>query len=419
MSTLIGTPGANLLDGDAAHLEWLNNERTRLLDFYQPHVCHPDGGYNYLDAAGNPLPHQGRQLWNNARMLHCFSIAHMLGRPGAREIAEHGLTYFLDGDGRDHEYGGWFATVGGDSPSDLKELYGQAHVLLAGSSAMHAGLQRGEELVNAALGVIDEHYWDESVGRCVEAYDRTFTQLDTYRGQNANMHLTEAFLAAYEATGRNELLERAVRIGRFIAGRAAKDHVGAWRLCEHFAEDWSDLPEFNRDDPRHPFRPYGSQPGHWLEWAKLLMQMRGLGVDEDWVLPAAQHLFAGAMTDGWQPTGGFVYTTDWDGTPIVRERFFWEPPEALGAAHFLYQETHDPAYAQAYRTIWQYTADHIMDFNGGSWFPELNEDNEPVSFTWEGKPDLYHAFQATMYAFLPAHLGLAAWARTVAHDTQA
>ncbi|WP_408647195.1 AGE family epimerase/isomerase [Tessaracoccus coleopterorum] len=29
--------------------------------------------------------------------------------------------------------------------------------------------------------------------------------------------------------------------------------------------------------PHHPFRPFGSQPGHWLEWAKLLMQMKGSG----------------------------------------------------------------------------------------------------------------------------------------------
>ncbi|WP_231979338.1 AGE family epimerase/isomerase [Tessaracoccus coleopterorum] len=45
-------------------------------------------------------------------MMHCFSIAHLLGRPGAAEVVEHGLDFYLDGGGRDHEYGGFYATVG-------------------------------------------------------------------------------------------------------------------------------------------------------------------------------------------------------------------------------------------------------------------------------------------------------------------
>lgn len=122
------------------HLEWLDRHRSWLLDFYQPNVCLPTGGYAYLDPHGNALPRQGAQLWLSARMLHCFSIAHMLGRPGADAVAQHGLEFFTTGAGRDHEHGGFYATVGGDSPSDRKELYGQAHVLLAASSAHTAGL---------------------------------------------------------------------------------------------------------------------------------------------------------------------------------------------------------------------------------------------------------------------------------------
>ena len=34
-------------------------------------------------------------------------------------------------------------------------------------------------------------------------------QLQPYRGQNANMHATEACLAAYEATGERRFLDRA------------------------------------------------------------------------------------------------------------------------------------------------------------------------------------------------------------------
>jgi mannose/cellobiose epimerase-like protein (N-acyl-D-glucosamine 2-epimerase family) len=32
--------------------------------------------------------------------------------------------------------------------------------------------------------------------------------------------------------------------------------------------------EYNRDEPAHPFRPYGATVGHWLEWARLALHLR-------------------------------------------------------------------------------------------------------------------------------------------------
>ena len=59
--------------------------------------------------------------------------------------------------------------------------------------------------------------------------------------------------------------------------------------------------------------------------------------------------------------------------------------------------------------------DHI-DPETGAWFHELDRDNRPVMHTCPGKPDLYHAFQATLYAHTPLELGLAAWARSRAAE---
>ena len=396
---------------DDTHLRWLDRHRSELLDFYQPEVRLPSGGYAYLDAEGRAMPEQGAQLWLGARMLHCFSIAHLLGREGADEVVRHGLDFYARGAGRDLEHGGWFSTVGGRAPSDRKELYGQAQLLMGASSALTAGFAEAEVIIDEALRIIDAHYWREDDGACVEAYDRAFTELDPYRGQNANMHLTEAFLAAHEATGDRTLWERAARIAERIAGRAASDQRGAWRLPEHFDEQWRPLPDFNRDEPRHRFRPYGSQPGHWLEWSKLLLQMRGQGIDEPWLVPAARNLFVGALRDAWRPEGGFVYTVDWDGSTVVPEKYFWEVAEGIGASRYLYELDPMPTYADAYRGLWSYCDEHVVDHERGSWHPELGADNEPIVHTWPGKADLYHAFQATLYAFTPAATGLAAWAR--------
>ncbi|WP_115728167.1 AGE family epimerase/isomerase [Actinomyces culturomici] len=389
--------------GSPEHLPWLKAQRAVLVSFYTPAVVDEGAGYYWLDADGRPLASKGAQLWLNARMLHCFSIESVLGNPRARAIAEHGVNYLL-GAGLDARFGGWCSIVGGAAPDDRKELYGQAHVLLASSSALRANIARADELLELALANI-ERFWVEEDGRGIEAFDRSYAVAEDYRGQNANMHLTEALIATFDATGEERWLSRAERIARSIAGGAAEDRDGAWRLNEHFNSRWSPIPDHNVDDPRHAFRPYGSQPGHWLEWAKLLCQLRARGVEGAWTLSAAKRLFHGAFTDAWGPNGGFCYTVDWDGTPVVPEKYWWAEAEAIGAAAYLAELTGQREYADTYSLLWEWTDTHLIDRVKGGWFHELSVANAPTAFTWDGKPDLYHAYQATLYGFTTAASG--------------
>lgn len=391
------------------HLAWLDELRSGLIDFYQPNVIDPAGGYFWLGNDGRPNREQPKGLWIAARMVHCFSLAHLFGRPGAKEVADHGISY-LQGPGRDSRNGGWYAVVG-EPGDDRKELYGLAHVILAGSSAVSAGLTEAEELLTAALELLDRYYWSEADGAGLDVFDVGLNQADPYRGLNANMHLTEALLAAYETTGQRALLDRATR----LAQRFARDQVmqggAGYRLVEHFDQQWHPKPDYNRDHPAHPFRPYGSTPGHWLEWAKLCCQLHGLLPEVDWLVPVAIKLFDGAVSDAWASNGGFYYTVDFDGSPVISSRFFWPVAEAIGAAHMLRLATDDERYSTWYETCWRFAHDHLMDHEYGSWYSELDDELRPTVRTWDGKPDLYHVLQATLYAHLPLERGLAAWLR--------
>ncbi|WP_297749007.1 AGE family epimerase/isomerase [uncultured Tessaracoccus sp.] len=393
--------------GTPEHLEWLDDHRKRLVDFYQPNVVDPAGGYFWLGDDASPKPEQGKGLWIAARMVHCFSLLHLLGRDGALDVARHGVEYLL-GQGRDAEFGGWFSQVNSDGCNDAKELYGIAHVILASSSAITAGIEPAQALLDEALRLIDEHYWIEADGAGIDEFDRAFTTADPYRGLNANMHLTEAFLAAYEATGDERLFDRVLRLAeRFAKGQLESGRPAAHRLVEHFDEQWQPVPEYNRDEPAHPFRPYGSTPGHWLEWAKLCVQIAGIRPDIEWLIPAAEELFQGAVADAWLPGGGFAYTVDWDGKSVISNRFFWGVAEAIGAAHVLHLATSKPEYATWYERLWTFADEHLVDHERGSWFSELDDDLQPTKRTWDGKPDLYHVLQATLYAQMPLNEGLA------------
>lgn len=392
--------------GSEAHLAWLDEHRAGLLDFYQPNVVDPEGGYFWLSDQGEPMPEKGCGLWVAARMVHSFSLAHLLGRRGAGEVATHGVEYLTSGAGRDAEHGGWFAEVTPAGRDERKELYGLAHVVLAGSSATVAGIEGGRALLDEALALIDAHYWEGASGAGLDAMDRAFTVADEYRGLNANMHLTEAYLAAYEAIGDDRLVERALGLAERFAKRQLDRSVdGSHRLVEHFDTDWQPQPEYNRDEPAHPFRPYGSTPGHWIEWAKLSAQLSALRPDAKWLVPTAERLFAGTVDEAWGPGGGLYYTVDWDGSPVIANRYFWGVAEAIGAAHMLRLATGDPLYEEWYARFWRFAREHLVD--GASWYSELDVDLRPTTRTWDGRPDLYHVFQATLYAQLPLHEGLA------------
>lgn len=393
-----------------AHARWLEGETDRLLAFGGRSV-HPVGGFGRQDEVGG-LAAGPAELWITCRMTHVYALGHLLGRPGCAPLVDHGVAA-LTGVFRDAEHGGWFAEVDRTGPTDLtKAAYPHAFVVLAASSATAAGRPGARELLDEALAVSWQRFWDDGAGMAVEEWDRTFTELDPYRGVNANMHTVEAYLAAADVTGDRDWLDRAVRVVERVVHGFARGN--AWRIPEHFTSDWQPDLEYNAGTPAHPFRPYGATIGHWLEWARLTLHTRaGLAARGDeppgWMLDDAVALFDAAVREGWDVDGapGFVYTVDWSGQPVVRERMHWVLCEAIGAAAALHAATGEPRFATWYTAWWDYAEAHLLDRAGGSWWHELGTDNEVSRTVWAGKADLYHAVQATLIPRLPLTPALA------------
>ena len=61
--------------------------------------------------------------------------------------------------------------------------------------------------------------------------------------------------------------------------------------------------------------------------------------------------------------------------------------------------TGEEAYAAWHRTWWEHAERLFVD--GGSWRHELDPTNRPSSLVWVGRPDTYHAYQATILPLLP------------------
>lgn len=355
----------------------------------------PSGTALHLDNKGNAIPDSPQETWITARMAHVYSIAHMLGCKDIKELAQkavNGLRTAL----HDNAFGGWYSATDNSN----KECYAHAFVILAASSAMLAHVDHAEELLEDATEVFDRYFWEEEYGLVKDSWDRTFTNCAPYRGLNAAMHSVEALLAVCDATGNKSFHKKAGRIIEKVIGWARNN---SWRIPEHFSEKWEPLYDYNRDCPSHPFKPYGATPGHGLEWARLIVQHDAKNLD------AAVNLFDRAVSDGWAADGkpGFVYTTDWDGRPIVHDRNHWTLAEGINTAAVLYRLTGDGKYSDFYAEEMAYLDNTVLDHTYGSWFHQLDKDGNVLTTVWSGKRDLYHAFQATLIPYADPAISIA------------
>ena len=64
-------------------------------------------------------------------------------------------------------------------------------------------------------------------------------------------------------------------------------------------------------------------------------------------------------------------------------------------------------YADNFAEFMQYLDEKVLDHVHGSWFHQLDANNNLIGTVWPGKSDLYHAVQATLIPFYTADLSIA------------
>ncbi|WP_346837055.1 AGE family epimerase/isomerase [Microbulbifer sp. SAOS-129_SWC] len=114
------------------------------------------------------------------------------------------------------------------------------------------------------------------------------------RRQNPHMHLLEAFIALYDATGDGRWLARAGEIFALFENSFYDSHNGV--LLEYFHHDWQPLSEDEGQEV---------EPGHMLEWVWLLHQY-----SQRSGAPVGRYtttLYQRALQLGTEPETGLLY----------------------------------------------------------------------------------------------------------------
>ena len=390
--------------------QFLKEQCQELLSFGHKFPS-PDGSTYYLDEKGEPMPERTRETYATSRMVHVYSIGTFLGHEGSEALTDAARAG-LRGSLHDDKNGGWYAGLNGDNtPMDNKLCYAHAFVILAATSGILAGRPGAKELLDDALAVYDRYFWNEEEGLSSDTWNTEFTVMDDYRGLNANMHTVEAFLAVADVAGLEEYRVRCGRIIDHVIGWASSNN---WRIPEHFTKDWTADLDCNKERPDDPFKPYGATPGHGLEWGRLITQWALSTYKNDTAaaakyIEAASCLYNRAVADAWNADGapGIVYTTDWNGTPVVHDRMHWTLCEAINTAAVLFRVTGNAKFADDYAAFMQYLDEKVIDHTYHSWFHQMDRNNQVIGTVWPGKNDLYHALQATLIPYYQPDLSIA------------
>ncbi|KTG08335.1 N-acylglucosamine 2-epimerase [Haloprofundus marisrubri] len=374
---------------------WLRGHVADVLTFYYPTcVDETRGGFvaqldertsRVYDPEPRHLVASARFVVNFARGARLDDAAATAGTntPDAdaldwcRSAAARGAEFLADAH-RDAEAGGYQWLLSGTDPVDeRRSCYGHAFVLLAYAEATMAGVPGARERLEATADLVDERFWEADHGLCRSELDADWNSVESYRGQNANMHMCEAMLGAYEATENRAYLDRALTIARRMTVDLTETTDG--RIWEHYTESWDHDFAYNREQPEDLFRPWGYQPGHHAEWAKLTAAL-SRHTDEPWPRERATELFDAAL-DGWdEEYGGFYYTLDREGDPVVDDKYGWPVAEAIGAAAVLSDVVDDAdreRYLEWYDRLWAYAEANLVA-PGGNWYTQLTRENEYV-----------------------------------------
>ena len=368
-----------------------------ILGFYDPVVVDASGGYfqNFLDD-GTVFDAGARHLVSSCRILFNYCKAYELFDNDAyRQRAEHGIDYIRRRHWNAAREGYEWTLSAGHQPEDQRNhCYGLAFVILSAAAAHDVGIQGALDDLKRAVTILDVRFWDEAAGLYADDADADWSEVSTYRGQNANMHCCEAFIAAWEATGDAAYLDRAYQLATKIVQDIASQTDGL--VWEHYTKDLEIDWDYNKDDPRNLYRPWGFQPGHQTEWSKLLIQLHAHR-PEPWMLERAKALFDAAAETAWDEAhGGLFYGFAPDGCICDDEKYFWVQAESFAAAARLFVATGEKKYADWYDKLWQYSWDHMIDHQYGAWFRVLTADNQKLSdqkSTAGGKCD-YHTLGA-------------------------
>ena len=327
--------------------------------------------YEAMDSQHQPLPVTRYRAMACARQLFVFSQA---GDAAHADVLFHSLRHYF----HDTRKGGWFYSVdaAGEPLDTTKDLYTHAFLVFACAEYFtRSGNQEALDVMYDTSALITERFAHAHDGLLNAALDVDFSTVTGTPLQNPLMHLTEAWLAARDATQDAAFGDALTHLVEVVA----RHFVHGPTSCI------AELP-LGSDDNR-------LEPGHQFEWFYLVRRASGLlgtsGLDE-----ALTRAFDFAQKHGVDPaTGGVLAALDETGAVKDSAQRIWAQTEYLRAL-----ATHD---SEAARSAMPLQIERFRDrfLRAHGWVESMSASGE-VTRAEMPSTTPYHL--ATAFASLPA-----------------
>ena len=338
------------------------------------------GFYEQLDFSGRPVTGTPRRTRVQARQIHSFTRAALAGwLPEGDAIAARGFRRLLDTACPDGATRGCAHLLDDDGRiiDATRDLYDQAFLILAAASRIVAEDDAARAIAERTLAFIDAELASPHGGY------RENDNGATPRRQNPHMHLFEATMALYAATGDPAHLQRARAVEALFNTRFLDRNAGVLR--EFFNDDWS----------LDAAKGESIEPGHMVEWAFLLDRFETLsGEDRS---AEKELLCRSAFSLAASDDAPFLPNAVRLGAPQRRgARRLWPQTEALKAALVLGRD------ADAADIIEAMFKTYLNQETAGLWCDEYDDQGRPSAKVVPASI-LYHLHEAVSCAVERRH----------------
>ncbi len=329
---------------------------------------------------GRPISLAQRRTMSQARQIYVFSHAELLGwHPAAGALAVKAADSLIRRHWRADGGDGWVFSIAPDGGvvDPRRDAYAHAFAAFGLAWAYRVNPQnRYRDIADQTFRVLDTVLAAPDLGGVLDGVPRP----DKWRRQNPHMHLFEACLAWYEATGEARYLGRAGEIFGLFSTRFLQPGSGI--LGEYYDDRWT---------PVEGERGRISEPGHHFEWVWLLRKFANATGRN--VSTHVDKLFGHSLTHGQGPGSSLVEEVLDNGEVVKSSCRTWPYTEAIKAAvaeHEAGRPGMEPLISGWLDTMFER---HLAGAFAGGWIDQVTAKGEPM-VDFAPASTLYHVFLA-------------------------
>ncbi|WP_321372578.1 AGE family epimerase/isomerase [uncultured Draconibacterium sp.] len=356
--------------------ETTNNLTENILPFWENYTPDPNGGfYGTVLNDGTPVPEAPKGCVLNARILWTFSNAYMHFKNEAYlELAnraqEYFLAYFID-----KEFGGTYWTVQSDGIplDDQKQCYGIAFAIY-GLAAHYQATGKDESLQQAIrlYRTLEKKAFDPLNGGYIESFTRDWKTPEHYGYDGKGV-------AAKTMNTHLHLLEAYSQLYKAWPDSGLKSQLKG--LVDVFQEKIIDKKRWHQNlfltsewENLEQIDSYG----HDIELSWLLAEAAEVLKDEVLIQESksiALKLVDTQMQEGINPDGSLLYERK--NGKIEGNLSWWPQAESVIAFFNAWQISGDEKYLDAAITTWEWIKNNLVDNEYGGWYEGIGSDGKP------------------------------------------